>query len=57
MEKKIIDNHLKEYNKTQEKGYQSLDIDWLLDKAQKIKELVWTDQDLMKIILPLIFKS
>jgi hypothetical protein len=27
MEKKIIDNHLKEYNKTQEKGYQSLDID------------------------------
>jgi peptidoglycan hydrolase CwlO-like protein len=30
--------------------------DELIDRAKKIKDIIWTDQDILKIVLPLLFK-
>lgn len=57
VEKKILSNFLKSLNDSKGKKDDTINIDGILDNAKKLKEVVWADHDLMKSVIPLIFKS
>lgn len=56
IEKNIIKTHLKDTSANKTKKDVLPNFDELIDKAKKIKDIVWTDQDILKIVLPFLFK-
>lgn len=56
IEKNIIKTHFKDTSANKTKKEVLPNFDELIDRAKKIKDIIWTDQDILKIVLPLLFK-
>jgi len=56
IEKNIIKTHFKDTSTNKSKREVLPNFDELIDRAKKIKDIIWTDQEILKIVLPFLFK-